>query len=91
MTDIGINSIAYREAWRRGWMTVGVCCHQAMERRVFPCDIKVYAGQEFGDIEETAAFLDGLNFLIRIGGGPTSLTVTELARAKGLPIREYNL
>ncbi|MFH1047449.1 MAG: hypothetical protein V1738_04055 [Patescibacteria group bacterium] len=90
LTDVGIHAIAYREAERRGWMTVGICCRRAFDHNLYPCAVKVFAGKDFGDDEEVRAFTKNLNCLVRIGDGPISRRITEQLRNEGLPIWEHD-
>ena len=91
LTDMGIPSIAYNMAKKRGWKTMGVACSQARDYDCFPVDEEIIEGDEWGD--ESSTFLDQLDVFIRIGGGEQSLEETEAARSrkKIKGVYEYDL
>ena len=89
LTDLGIPSLAYNEANKRGWKTIGIACKKAKDYKLFPVDYELIVGDNWGDESET--FLHHLNGLIRIGGGRQSLAETENAKKKGLEVLEYEL
>ncbi len=91
LTNLGTIKLAYEEAKRRGWKTAGVACKKAFNyKNLFPVDEKtVIVGENWGDESET--FINSIDALIRIGGGPQSLKETELARKKGKKVYEYDL
>jgi predicted Rossmann-fold nucleotide-binding protein len=89
LTNVGVLAIAYKEARKRGWRTVGIACKRAFEHPVFPVDEQKIVGEEWG--EESRAFLDELDAIIRIGFGKQSLREAEAIKAKGLPVFEYDL
>jgi hypothetical protein len=70
-TDLGIPALAYREAQRRGWRTVGVACPLAREYACFPVDEEHIIGAAWGD--ESAFFLANIDVLVRVGGGGQAL------------------
>ena len=89
LTDMGIPALAYREALKREWGTMGVACSKANEYELFPVDHKVISGEEWGD--ESEVFLYNIDVLIRIGGGPQSMDETQKAKDMGLEVYEYDL
>lgn len=89
LTDVGVPSLAYQEAVRRGWRTVGVACRKAFEHPIFPVDERQIVGTEWGD--ESATFLNGLDLLIRIGGGPQSHEEASVVRASNKLVIEHEL
>ena len=91
LTDLGIPSIAYNMAKKRGWKTMGVACSEAKEYDCFPVDEEIIEGDEWGD--ESATFLKQLDVFIRIGGGNQSLEETESAyKSKKIKaVYEYDL
>ena len=89
LTDMGIPALAYREAVRRNWGTMGVACEKAKEYELFPVDHKVISGKEWGD--ESEVFLYNIDLLIRIGGGTQSLEETQKAKDMGVEVYEYDL
>jgi len=89
LTNVGVPAIAYEEAVKRGWRTVGVACKRAMEHSLFPVDEQIVTGDNWGD--ESSAFVSILDAMIRIGSGKQSLRETDEVRAKHLPTFEYDL
>jgi hypothetical protein len=89
LTNVGVLAIAYEEAVKRGWTTVGVACKRAMEHELFPVDEQLVVGDNWGD--ESSSFVEILDAMIRIGGGKQSLRETEEVKAQGLPTFEYDL
>lgn len=90
LTDIGIASLAYREAKKRGWKTSGIGCSKAKEYPCFPVDEKpIIIGDNWGDESET--FLNSIDALIRIGGGIQSHLETQEAKKKNIQVLEYEL
>lgn len=90
-TNIGIPALAYAEAIKRGWKTIGVACARANDpdSEVFPCDSVFIVGENWGD--ESATFLEMCQFFIRVGGGKQSLRETAEAKAEGKTVLEYEL
>ena len=64
LTDLGIPAVAYREAVKRGWKTIGVACSKAEEYDCFPVNERQIIGNEWGDESET--FLNQLEILVRV-------------------------
>lgn len=89
LTDLGIPSLAYQEAYKRGWKTVGIACSRAIEYKCFPVDEKIIVGEEWG--EESLTFLASIDVIVRIGGGEQSQKEVALAKEKGKQIIEYEL
>jgi len=69
-TAIGIPLLAYEEASKRGWKTVGIACSLASDYKCYPCDEVIIKGKNWGD--ESSVFLDKIEMLIKIGGGKQS-------------------
>lgn len=89
LTDLGIPSIAYKEALARKWRTVGIACKKASEYKCFDCDEIVMIGEEWGD--ESEKFLDSIDVLIRIGGGKQSLAEVKKAKEMCIKVIEHEL
>jgi hypothetical protein len=89
LTNVGVLAIAYEEAVKRGWRTVGVACKRAMEHPLFPVDELLVVGENWGD--ESSAFVSILDAMIRIGTGKQSVRETDAVRAQGMPTFEYDL
>jgi hypothetical protein len=85
LTDLEIPALAYREATKRGWNTVGIACKKAEEFECYPVDERIIKDEweEWGD--ESDAFLSRINVLIRVGGG--SQTKDEIAKARNRGIQ----
>lgn len=88
LTDVGIPSLAYREASSRGWHTVGIACIKAETGRYdcYPVDNKIVRDEweEWGD--ESEAFLSRIDVLIRVGGGSQTRDEIGKARQRGIKI-----
>lgn len=89
LTNVGVLTIAYEEATRRGWRTVGIACKRAEEHPHYPVDEKKIVGVNWGD--ESPTFLAELDVIVRIGTGKQSIRETNDIKAKGLPAFEYDL
>lgn len=89
LTDLGIPGLAYREAKRRGWRTVGIATSKATDYECFPVDEKIIVGKDWG--EESPKFLDSIDILVRVGGGKQSLMETEETKRRGKTAVEYEL
>lgn len=89
LTAIGIPNMAYQEADRRGWQTIGIACSKAQDYECYPCDEVHIVGSEWGD--ESSLFLDSIDLLIRIGGGKQSFAECETAKKMGLEVWTFEL
>lgn len=101
VTNVGVLKLAYEEAKRRGWKTAGVGCKKAYDFEWFPTDEQpIIVGENWGD--ESQAFVhgtkipnhpheNGLDALVRIGGGAQSLREIAQMNAMGKPTHEYEL
>lgn len=89
LTNVGVLAIAYDEAAKRGWRTVGIACERAQEHPHYPVDEKTIIGANWGD--ESPTFLAELDAIVRIGGGKQSIRETDAIKARGLPTFEYDL
>jgi len=83
-TNLGIPKIAYEEADKRDWRTVGIACEKAEEYEVYSVDKSIIVGEEWGDESDT--FLDYIQVLVKIGGGEQSDKEIEHAKRKNIPI-----
>jgi hypothetical protein len=72
LTDAGVPRIAYQYAVANGMKTVGISASKALHvaSGVFKVNLQILEGAEFGD--ESERFIDYIDVLIRIGGGPQS-------------------
>ncbi|MDJ0706080.1 MAG: hypothetical protein QNJ46_22645 [Leptolyngbyaceae cyanobacterium MO_188.B28] len=89
LTQLGVPALAYEEAVKRGWRTVGVACAQAFEYKCFPVDEVVIVGANWGD--ESSTFLSMVDVLVRIGGGRQSHQEVDMARVQGKYVMEFEL
>ena len=89
LTNVGIPAIAYKEAVKRGYRTVGIACVKAEDYECFPCDKIVTIGEDWGD--ESKTFLDNIDVLLRIGGGKQSLKEVSIAKERGMKVVEFEL
>ena len=71
-TNMGVPRIAYRLADDMGLTTVGFSAEQALKVRcgVYPVKKVILEGNRFGD--ESKKFIEYIDILVRIGGGPQS-------------------
>lgn len=88
-SDLGIPGLAYEEASRRGWKTVGIAPEKVKDYKLYPVNIQICVGSEWGD--ESNVFLDNINVLIKIGGGKQLNKEKNKAKQKGIEILEYDL
>ncbi len=86
---MGIPALAYREAVKRGWRTVGVACAKAKDYDLFEVDEKHIVGEEWGD--ESERFLDMIDMMVKVGGGKQSKEEAEKAKKMGKLVFEYDL
>ncbi len=89
LTNVGVLKIAYEEAVKLGWRTVGIACERAQEHELFPVDEKIIEGKNWGD--ESPKFVATIQAIIRIGVGKQSLKETELVKNNGFSAFEYDL
>lgn len=89
LTAMGIPLLAYEEARRRGWKTIGIACRKAYDYERFPVDEEIIVGENWGDESET--FLQSIDILVRIGGGRQSESETLKAKEIGLKVIEKNI
>lgn len=86
LTNCGVPALAYGEAVKRNWKTVGIACSREKEHDCFPVDERIIEGEEWGD--ESSTFLDNIDVLVRIGGGKQSREETSGAKARGKQVME---
>jgi predicted Rossmann-fold nucleotide-binding protein len=86
-TDLGIPALAYREANKRDYKTVGIACSKAKQYETYPVDRKYIIGSDWSD--ESQKFLEEIDCLIQIGGGEQSKDELEKAKKLNIPI-EYS-
>lgn len=81
-TASGVPQIAYHLADTMGIPTVGFSAKQALRVKsgLHPVQKVMLVGERFGD--ESNAFIDYIDVLIRIGGGPQSRHEVELFKKK---------
>ncbi|MBU1151945.1 hypothetical protein KJ632_03925 [Patescibacteria group bacterium] len=89
LTNVGVLAIAYEEAQKRGWKTSGIACKKAEEYPLFPVDDKKIVGENWGD--ESQTFINSIDGILRVGGGPQSKQEVRLVREKGGEVIEFEL
>lgn len=89
LTNMGIPKIAYEQATRRKWKTVGISAEEALEYDNYPVDSKMIIGKKFGD--ESEAFINNIDILAKFGGGEQSMTEFEMAKSKGIKVFEFSV
>ena len=70
LTDMGIPKIAYEVAAEYGMICVGLASWKALNNPQVHVDKIILEGADWGDESET--FLDYIDQLIKVGGGPQS-------------------
>lgn len=77
-TNMGVPKIAYELADEFGFVTVGFSAKQALRVRagLYPVKKQILHGERFGD--ESQAFVQYINRLLRVGGGKQSRSETQL-------------
>lgn len=88
-TNVGVLAIAYAEAAKRGWKTVGVACMKARDFQLFPTDELKLIGENWGD--ESSTFVSMLDGIIKIGGGKQSAREFEEVLSSGKPGMSYEV
>lgn len=89
LTWLGIPGLAYEVATALDLRTVGIACKKARNYECFPCDEVFLIGEDWG--QESDMFLSSIDMLIRIGGGKQSHAECARAKAKGIPVVEFEL
>ncbi|NET33120.1 MAG: hypothetical protein F6K19_14050 [Cyanothece sp. SIO1E1] len=89
LTNMGIPGLAYQEACKRGWKTVGISCNQALRYDCFPVDDQIIIGEQWGD--ESQKFLSLIDVLVRIGGGSQSYQECQMAKDLDKAVIEFDL
>lgn len=81
-TNSGVPKIAYQLADTYGFVTVGFSAKQALRVRsgTYPVAKTVIKGEKFGD--ESKDFIEYIDTLIRVGGGPQSRKEVALFKQK---------
>lgn len=88
-TNMGIPKLVYEEAENYDMYLMGVMCKDGYTCELYPCDNILAVGNNWGDESET--FIDLIDELYKIGGGPQSEKETEMALKKGIPVYDYKL
>lgn len=83
-TDAGVLQLAYQEAAKLGITAMGVTPDRTLQYNVGEMSYLIPFGHEFGD--ESEAFLQVIDELILMGGGPQSRTETLAAIKLGKPV-----
>jgi hypothetical protein len=89
LTNVGILALAYAEAAKRGWRTVGITSKKALTYDCFPVDESQIVGEDWGD--ESPTFVACIDVIIRIGGGKQSHAEVALIKEAGKPVYEYDI
>jgi hypothetical protein len=84
LTNVGIPRIAYEQAVKREWKTVGIAPTEAEDYELFPVDEAIIVGKKFGD--ESEVFIDYIDVLIKLGGGKQSEKEVEMATDQHIPV-----
>ena len=70
LTDLGIPGLAYRIGKNQNMKLIGIACKLAKDYECYPVDNEILIGEKWGDESET--FLNYIDTLIKVGGGPQS-------------------
>lgn len=94
LTDVeSIHRIGYYIARQQGWNCGGIACEKAKKFAWFPMsqdgDVLVIEGTNWGD--ESERFLNSIDVLVRVGGGPQAHNETKIAKERNIPVYEYEL
>lgn len=90
--DVGVLlHIAYEESWRRGWRLVGFTATVAKPygQPLYTIDEEIIVGDQWG--EDSDAFVQYIDVLVRIGLGPQSLREASACKEAGKRTYEYDL
>lgn len=87
LIDAGIYSIAYREAVRRRWKTVGIEFAEFQHYRLFPVNQRIGVGK----ISEFSIFMNVIDILVRVGGLYRARKECDDARNNKKEVYEYNV
>jgi hypothetical protein len=88
-SDVGVLALAYREASRRGWGTIGIASAKIVDFARYEVDQGFIIGTNWGD--ESQRFLEMIDLLLKFGGGPQSAREAKEFADQGKPVREYDL
>lgn len=86
LSNVGIPKLAYIEAVKRGWRTVGIAPREVEPCDSFPVDDVIIVGSKFGD--ESQTFIDYIAILVKIGGGKQSQKELQMAKDRGLLVMD---
>ena len=90
LCNVGIPKLAYEEAEHRDWRTAGIACRKAFAHEWFPVSEEPrIVGTDWG--EESDAFLESIDILVRVGGGPQSLLEAQRMKERLKPVYEFEL
>lgn len=87
LTKQGIPHLAYKEAVKRDWKTVGVSAKEAEQYELFEVDVKTIVGEKFGD--ESQYFINEIDILVKVGGGKQSKKELDMAKDHNIKVYEY--
>lgn len=88
-SNMGIPKLAYEEADKRKWKTVGFSAEEAKEYELYDVDEEIIEGEKFGD--ESEKFIEYIDCLVRVGGGKQSMEETQKAKDLNKQVYEYDL
>lgn len=90
LTNVGVLKIAYEEARKRRWEITGITNETAArEYELFPVDSQTIVGKTWGD--ESQTFVDAIDGILRVGGGPQSKREVQQIRERGGEVIEFEL
>ena len=88
-TALGIPKLVYEHASKYNYKLIGIMCKDGYTCELYPCD-EIYAiGNNWGD--ESPTFINYIDILYKIGGGPQSINEAKMAREQNKIVYEYDL
>ena len=88
-TALGIPLLVYQHAAINEYKTIGIMCKQGYNYQLYFCDTIYAIGNDWGDESET--FINYIDILYKVGGGPQSNNEADMARSKNKLVFEYEL
>jgi hypothetical protein len=89
LINVGVLAIAYQEAVKREWETLGIASAKVRGMEWFPVDDYIIIGEDRGD--ESNRFIASCDILVKIGGGKQSGREADLFRSMDGEVYEYDL
>lgn len=88
-TNLGMPKVAYEVANELRYRTIGLTANEGKDYDFSIVDEIIWSGEKFGD--ESEDFIDIIDVLIKIGGGPQSEKEFDMAKKDGVPVMEFDV